>query len=60
MFGAFEGYTPIFGYVRPYHFEPLQLVWFAGIGILCGLVGLLYARGFYGISGLFGRLGVTR
>jgi len=60
VFGAFEGYTPIFGYARAYHLEPLQLVWFAGIGILCGLIGLLYARGFYGISGLFDRLGVTR
>lgn len=60
VFGAFEGYTPLFGYARTYHFEPLQLLWFAGIGILCGLIGLLYARGFYGISGLFDRLGVTR
>ncbi len=60
VFGAFEGYTPIFGYAHTYRFEPLQLVWFAGIGILCGLIGLLYARGFYGISDLFERLGVTR
>jgi CIC family chloride channel protein len=60
VFGAFEGYTPIFGYAGAYQFEPLQLVWFAGIGILCGLIGLLYARGFYGISALFERLGVSR
>ena len=60
VFGAFEGYRPIFGYVRTYQFDPVQLVWFAGIGTLCGLIGLLYARGFYGISGLFERLRITR
>ena len=43
VFGAFEGYAPVFGYVRTYGFDPLQLVWFAAIGVLCGLVGLLYA-----------------
>ena len=60
VFGAFEGYTPVFGYARTYHFAPFQLVWFAAIGILCGFVGLLYARGFYGIAGLFERLPVNR
>ena len=61
VFGAFEGYTPVFGYVHAHGItDPLQLLWFACIGILCGLVGLLYARGFYGISGLFERLPVTR
>ena len=30
-----------------------QLVWFALIGLLGGLVGLLYAKGFYGMVGLF-------
>ena len=44
----------------PTDFAPLQLVWFAAIGIVCGLVGLLYARGFYGIAGLFERLPINR
>ena len=36
---------------RSYHFtDPSQLVWFALIGVLGGLVGLLYAKGFYGIA----------
>ena len=61
VFGAFEGYTPIFGYVHaPGLSHPLELVWFALIGVCCGLVGLLYARGFYGIGDLFGRLPTTR
>ena len=46
VFGAIEGYTPIFGYVHaPGLSHPLELAWFALIGICCGLVGLLYASG---------------
>jgi H+/Cl- antiporter ClcA len=61
VFGAFEGFTPVFGYVGTYHFsDPWQLLWFAGIGIACGAVGLLYANGFYGLTSLFERLPVSR
>ena len=34
----------------PPHRAPCQLVWFAVIGVLGGLIGLLYAKGFYGIA----------
>ena len=34
----------------------MQLVWFGLIGILGGLVGLLYAKGFYGMAAFFSRL----
>ena len=61
VFGAFEGYSPIFGFVQaPGLSDPLQLLWFALIGVCCGLVGLLYSRGFYGLGDLFGRLPTTR
>jgi chloride channel protein, CIC family len=61
VFGAAEGFTPIFGYVRTYRFtDPAQLLWFALIGVLAGLIGLLYAKGFYGLSGLFKRLPLPR
>jgi CIC family chloride channel protein len=54
VFGAAEGFSPLFGYVSRYHFsDPAQLIWFALIGVLAGLVGLLYAKGFYGIADLF-------
>ena len=44
-----------------YHFsDPTHLVWFALIGVLGGLIGLLYAKGFYGISDLFGHLALPR
>jgi len=49
IFGAAVGYTPLFGFNSSYHFtNPSHLLWFALIGILGGLVGLLYAKGFYG------------
>jgi len=61
IFGAAVGYTPLFGFNSSYHFtNPSHLLWFALIGILGGLVGLLYAKGFYGISDIFGRLRLPR
>ena len=57
IFASVEGFTPIFGFNQAYHFtDPALLLWFALIGVLGGLVGLLYAAGFYGISDLFARI----
>ena len=51
IFGSFEGFGPLFGYVGSYRFgDPAQLGWFALIGVLGGLIGILYAKGFYGIA----------
>jgi CIC family chloride channel protein len=56
IFGAAEGFKPLFGFVGSYRFsDPSQLVWFALIGVLAGLVGLLYAKSFYGLVDLFHR-----
>ncbi len=61
VFGAIEGYAPLFGFATRFQLaDPGQLGWFGVIGIIGGLVGLLYAKGFYGIGGLFGRLPVPR
>jgi len=61
IFGAAEGFQPLFSTPSTYRFEdPAQLLWFALIGALCGLVGLLYANGFYGIARLFARLRLPR
>ena len=40
--------------------DPVELLWFALIGILGGLVGLLYAKSFYGIADRFARLPLPR
>jgi chloride channel protein, CIC family len=51
VFGSVEGFGPLFGYVGSYRFgDPAQLGWFALIGVLGGLLGILYAKGFYGIA----------
>lgn len=61
VFGAFEGWEPIFGAQPGLGFEhPLTLIYYALLGIICGAVGLLYARSFYGIEALFRRLGMPR
>ena len=61
IFGSAVGFTPLFGFAGSYHFsDPTHLVWFALIGVLGGLIGLLYAKGFYGISDLFGLLALPR
>ena len=61
VFGAVEGFSPLFGYVGSYRFtDPYQLLWFALIGLLAGLLGLLYAKGFYGLADLFKRSPLPR
>jgi H+/Cl- antiporter ClcA len=62
VFGLIEGFSPLFGYAAPgYRFhEPVQLAWFAVIGVLAGLVGLIYARSFYGIVALSARLPMSK
>jgi chloride channel protein, CIC family len=61
VFGAVEGFSPLFGYVKTYRFsDPVQLLWFALIGLLAGLIGLLYAKGFYGLADLFERSPLPR
>lgn len=61
VWGSIEGFGPLFGYVGNYRFtNASQLLWFALIGILGGLVGLLYAKGFYGIAARFRRMPIPR
>ena len=61
VFGAFQGWEPIFGAAPGLAFEhPITLVYYALLGVVCGGVGLLYARSFYGIEALFRRLGTPR
>lgn len=57
IFGLWSGWDPIFTPPANLTFtSPPQLLYYVLLGILCGLLGLLYARGFYGITHLFHRL----
>ncbi len=57
LYGFVDGFTPIFATAGHFQFaSPVQLGYFAIIGVACGLVGLLYARGFYGLEDRFSRL----
>lgn len=48
VFGAVEGFTPIFGYLQGYRFSrPIELVYYAAIGLAAGLLGMLYSEVFY-------------
>jgi CIC family chloride channel protein len=60
IFAGVEGFTPLFGYNTYYFRDPVQIGWFALLGVAGGLIGLLYAKGFYGMAGLFDRLPVSR
>lgn len=57
VFGAWSGWNPIFATNSSLAFtSPPQLLYYVVLGVLCGAVGLLYARGFYGITHMFHRL----
>ena len=61
IFASVVGFKPLFGFNGGYQFtDPEHLLWFALIGILGGLFGLLYAKGFYGIADAFERLPLPR
>lgn len=61
VFGGFYGFEPIFGAQPGIALEsPIQLPYYAALGIACGLVGIVYARSFYAIAGAFHRLRIPR
>ncbi len=55
VFGFLLGFQPMFGYALPdYQFDqPMQLLWFAVIGVIAGFVGLLYSGTFHRFAGWF-------
>ncbi|MCA9860880.1 MAG: chloride channel protein, partial [Thermomicrobiales bacterium] len=59
VYGAIEGFEPIFGQQSEIAFtDPTTLVYYAILGVFCGLMGMLYAKCFYGTTGLFHKLRV--
>ncbi len=61
VFGGWSSWDSIFTPPTNTAFtSPPQLLYYVVLGLLCGGVGLLYARGFYGISHIFHRLKLPR
>lgn len=61
IFGMVMGFRPIFGEQAQFGFaEPVQLIYYAVLGLTCGVVGILYARCFYGAGHLFHHLKLPR
>lgn len=59
IYGAIEGWTPIFGQQVDIAFDdPVTLVYYALLGVAAGLTGMLYAKCFYGTVGVFRKLHV--
>lgn len=57
VFGVWFGWSPIFAAPGNFAFtSPLQLFYYVVLGVLCGLLGRLYASGFYGLTHIFHRL----
>jgi len=57
IFGGIKGFRLLFTYGgKPYVFNhPLNLLWYLLLGAVAGGMGILYAKGFYGISDWFTR-----
>ncbi len=54
IFGSWAGFEPIFGAQPGLGFsQPVELIYYALLGIICGVVGILYAKVFYGTTGFF-------
>ena len=61
VFGAVDGFTPIFATPGGYHFDhPAELFYYVVIGVAAGLLGRLYATSFYAVARLTHRLPGSR
>lgn len=61
IFASYAGFTPIFGNSVSYSFvHPANLVFYAMLGLACGVVGRAYTTTFYSVRRLFSALKVPR
>ena len=57
VFSTFVGWNPIFDTPK-YSFTPIELPFFAILGLLAGVVARIYVKTFYKIKALFRKLGI--
>ncbi|MCP8311024.1 MAG: chloride channel protein [Candidatus Methylarchaceae archaeon HK01B] len=54
IFASVKGWSPIFVHVTTYTFtHPWELIFYAILGIICGLIGILYVKVFYKSKKIF-------
>ena len=54
IFGAYAGWDPVFGEGLGLSFHsPENLIGFALLGVICGIMGIVYVRAFYGTQHIF-------
>lgn len=59
IFASYTGYVPVFGQTGTgvsTNIDPLSLFYYALLGILCGVVGILYPKTFYAVRDFFKKL----
>ncbi len=61
IFGSVKGWTPIFGSINLGAFQdPINLPFYAILGVACGLLGIVYVKSFYGMKDVFHKLKIPR
>ncbi|MDG6940156.1 MAG: chloride channel protein [Nitrososphaerota archaeon] len=61
IFASFTGFVPMFGNSVTYVFtQPRNLLIYAALGLVCGLVGRLHTTVFYAVKRLFGSMPVSK
>lgn len=61
IFASFTSFTPTFGTAVSYVFtQPANLLLYALLGIVCGIVGRAYTTTFYAVKGYFSGLGLPK
>ncbi|BBG24814.1 Voltage-gated ClC-type chloride channel ClcB [Sulfuracidifex tepidarius] len=58
IFGSFFGFTPVFGYYLG-TFSPFRLPMYAVLGLVSGVMAILYVKSFYGVQYVFKRLKIS-
>ncbi len=60
IFGSVTGFTPIFGNLAQYSFNPENLIFYAILGVLCAGVGRAYTISFYSVKKFFDKLTIPK
>ena len=52
------GWNPIFSNPTFFFHDPISLIFYGLLGVVCGVIGIVYVRVFYGVDSFFTRLSI--